>query len=626
MADNNNIPVSIDYTNRDFYSLRNDLVRRVQARLAANGKTWSGDNPTDFGLAMVESFAYVGDVVSYYIDRVANETNLITATQRDSLINIARSYGYFPAGYRQASLTLTASNPTANVITIPPYTQFSVSVISTVNQTKYVTELTFLTTSAATVPAADGGDGTVDFTAVHGEDISQRAINAADEMDVNDIAGELLGTSDGTAAQRFVLENTSVIDNTLSVYVHDGNYWNKWTEVKHLADYGPADVVYEVKTDENDYVTVIFGDGLSGAIPTINEPIKASYQIGGGLVGNIESGLPFLVKSVPSNSGVTLSELQALTISNITAGLGGEEPETNNSIRANAPLALRAMNRAVTLQDFSDLALAVPSTGKAKAYANTPNSIALYVGPQVSDISQDYFPGYNPAGTALTSSWLDIQNSVRSYISPKTQVGATLTVLPPVYVPVIVTIEFSVLPEFDAQILEQAIRSTIVYNFGYNYVNFNEVIYPEDIERRLSLINGLRSAKVINLYRDGGSPERAPLQPGIGELFVFKNDAVDVYQIGGLSSIVTSHGTLSPAFNSSTFDYVLTSYGSNSSFTVTPTRAVSGTTITVNGTVVSSGAASAAISTPVGETTIATVVATSADGTVSTTYTLRVTR
>ena len=85
-----------------------------------------------------------------------------------------------------------------------------------------------------------------------------------------------------------------------------------------------------------------------------------------------------------------------------------------------------------------------------------------------------------------------------------------------------------------------------------------------------------------------------------------------------LSGFTLSVGQLSPAFSSGTTSYSATVIAGNS-FTVTPTAA-SGT-ITVNGTTVSSGTASGAISLPAGISTI-TVAVTEPAGT--TTYTITV--
>jgi hypothetical protein len=115
MINNINAPISVDYTNRDYYSLREQLITRVNSQI----QEWTGQDPADFGLAMVESFAYVGDIVAYYIDRIANEGFLLTATQRQSLLDLAAIYGYTPSGFKNSFVTVKFINSSASNVVIP---------------------------------------------------------------------------------------------------------------------------------------------------------------------------------------------------------------------------------------------------------------------------------------------------------------------------------------------------------------------------------------------------------------------------------------------------------------------------------------------------------------------------
>ena len=115
------IPISVDYTGRDYYSLRETLIQRIQDRIPE----WTASDPADFGVALVEAFAYLGDLIAFYIDRVANESLIQTATQRDSILNIAKNYGYIPAGYRQATVDITFANSSDTAITIPAGTELN---------------------------------------------------------------------------------------------------------------------------------------------------------------------------------------------------------------------------------------------------------------------------------------------------------------------------------------------------------------------------------------------------------------------------------------------------------------------------------------------------------------------
>ena len=95
-------------------------------------------------------------------------------------------------------------------------------------------------------------------------------------------------------------------------------------------------------------------------------------------------------------------------------------------------------------------------------------------------------------------------------------------------------------------------------------------------------------------------------------------------EVATLSGLTLSTGTLSPTFAPATTSYTASVLNATTSITVTPTRTQADATITVNGTAVTSGSASSAISLNVGANTI-TVVGTAQNGTTAT-YTVTVTR
>jgi gliding motility-associated-like protein len=92
-----------------------------------------------------------------------------------------------------------------------------------------------------------------------------------------------------------------------------------------------------------------------------------------------------------------------------------------------------------------------------------------------------------------------------------------------------------------------------------------------------------------------------------------------------LALIHLSSGTLSPAFAAATTGYTASVANTISSITVKPTAVYSTTTITVNGTAVTSGTASSAIPLSPGPNTI-TLISTAQDGVTTMTYTVTVTR
>jgi hypothetical protein len=625
----NNLPQSIDYSSRDFYSIKNDLVARIQTRLTAAGKQWNGTDPGDFGLVMVEAFAHAADVAHYYIDRVANESYLDTAIERQSILNLAEMYGYIPAGYRQASIVLTFTNSsTTETALVPSGTQFYADVTNTNSSMQTIYRVTYTLQGDVEIPIAEDEStpGVATGLATHGINCDSLPGNAANPLDSTDIDGELLGYSNGTALQSFTLASNQVADNTLEVYVHSGTSFSLWTQVRHIADYNPNSPVYSVTADSDNYVTITFGDSVSGAIPTVNSAIKARYVIGGGEEGNLPGGRTFQIGYVPPASELTINDLSVVSVSNSASNpaAGGVDPETNDNIRQNAPLALRTMQRAVTLSDFAGLAISVDGVGKAVSYASSPSSINLYVSKSVSDESLDYYPGYDGTNTVIQQDWYDLSDSVTDYLSSRVQIGTSVTTFPPNYIPVHIDVEYEKFEGYTHAQIQAAIKYEVVFGYGYNYISFDEIIYPEQIEAKLLQIPGIKTARVVNLYRVGETEERGPLVPVQGELFVFTGEDAVVYPIASLSNLELSTGTLTPAFQPSVFSYRVTDVAT-STITITPTTWDETSVVVANSATVASGATSPSLSTPTGTTNL-TVAHTAADGTTKVTYTITVIR
>ena len=81
----------ISYTSRDFASIRNDLINYVKVYYP---DTYKDFNEASFGALMVDMVAYVGDILSYYVDYQTNESFIETAIERNNLIKIAKQMGY----------------------------------------------------------------------------------------------------------------------------------------------------------------------------------------------------------------------------------------------------------------------------------------------------------------------------------------------------------------------------------------------------------------------------------------------------------------------------------------------------------------------------------------------------
>ena len=82
---------AINFTTRDFDSIRRDLETYAQ-RYYPN--TYQDFSEASFGSLMLDTVAYVGDILSFYVDYQANESFLDSAIQYDNVIRLARQFGF----------------------------------------------------------------------------------------------------------------------------------------------------------------------------------------------------------------------------------------------------------------------------------------------------------------------------------------------------------------------------------------------------------------------------------------------------------------------------------------------------------------------------------------------------
>tara|TARA_R110000824_G_scaffold93073_4_gene225369 strand:+ start:2935 stop:4734 length:1800 start_codon:yes stop_codon:yes gene_type:complete len=96
--------VAINYTSRDFDTIKRDLTNYAKTYYP---NTYQDFSEAGFGSLMLDTVAYVGDILSFYVDYQANESYLSTASEYQNIIKLARQIGYklnvSPSSYGVAS-------------------------------------------------------------------------------------------------------------------------------------------------------------------------------------------------------------------------------------------------------------------------------------------------------------------------------------------------------------------------------------------------------------------------------------------------------------------------------------------------------------------------------------------
>ena len=81
----------IDYTSRDFDSIRRDLENYAKRYYPDNYKDF---NKASFGSLMLDTVSYIGDILSFYLDYQTNESFLETSIEYNNVVRLARQMGF----------------------------------------------------------------------------------------------------------------------------------------------------------------------------------------------------------------------------------------------------------------------------------------------------------------------------------------------------------------------------------------------------------------------------------------------------------------------------------------------------------------------------------------------------
>lgn len=452
---------TIDYTSRDFESLRADMVRLIRARLPQ----WE-PSPADFGLALVEAMAYAMDSVHYYLDRVANEAYLDTAVQRESLYSIAEMFNYRPKEASPAVVWLQFSNSTQSPVSIPAGTRCQATVLGASGSASVKN---FETVSSGNVPAIVGGEpGVTSLQALEGRTYTD----------------EILGVSTGFVRQRFILPRTSVLQDTISITTQIADSLDEWRQVGTLSGSSPTDRVYTVTRLTDGSSRVEFGNGFAGLIPPLHSTIRATYRVGGGSAGNVAIGtVKVIVDPV----------LYGVSVTNPAVAVGGTDTESIDSIRVNAARAFRSRGRAVTLGDFEGLAETITGVAKAKAVGNNASSVTIYIVPDYSGIREDDHPA-PPDDVMLTRA--------RELLETYSMAGVTISVFGPAWQHVYIRLSVYCTDTAVQADVEKEIRRRMWDLYGFDWVDFDGYVSAADIATALRDIDGVRYIEVDALSTD----------------------------------------------------------------------------------------------------------------------------
>lgn len=376
------ITEGVDYTSRDYSTIKQSLLDKLSQIMPE----YTDRSETDAGIVILELLASALDSLHYYNDRVANEMFLSSLELEENALKWCEILGYSPRSATSAEFMQTFVAPYTieeqEVIKLEPYVDEN-------GETKYtqifVTENKEIYSDKDTIIPKGTivkTEETIEKVAVYFETAEELVIpKGTKSANVRIVEGvsqtEVLGTSDGSKAQRFYIKYDSIVKDSIKVYVTNISEDNNgvvevWERVDDFFNSSSTDKHFRVVSWNNTTI-VIFGDGSNGCIPPKNAQISSDYRVGGGIQGNVE---PLTINTIVSQCDAveTYNAERAVVL--------GKDSETLSEIKVNAPRHNRTKWGAITLEDFADVVLTHFSEVKfAKAVRSSTNidDVDIYV-------------------------------------------------------------------------------------------------------------------------------------------------------------------------------------------------------------------------------------------------------
>ncbi len=359
------------------------------------------------------------------------------------------------------------------------------------------------------------------------------------------IRDERLGISDGTPGQTFQLQGTPVLgrrENECILVTPPGGLPQNWQEVSDFADSAGEDRHYTIDSLRG---TVQFGplirepDQLQkrsqirskiqqpapedtivqvrdtetqalehqyGGVPPRGSEIKmVAYRIGGGRLGNVQSGaLQFKKSEIPYVASVI----------NHKPAINGADAESLEQAVLKAPQILRTRDRAVTNEDFEVLAQRAGAGAVARVRCLPADSrsgagtVRLIIVPQANTDALAKGEGISPELFTLQPA---LRDQVLSYLDERRLLGVQVQLQEADFVGVSVQTEVALEPAYYNPLAQQEILLNLRVAL-YRYLNpltggldgkgwsFGRPVYTSDIVALLQKIPGVRYLGAVVLF------------------------------------------------------------------------------------------------------------------------------
>jgi len=313
----------LQVTDLDFDTIKNNLKNflRQQSEFTDYDFEGSGLN------ILLDILAYNTHYNAYYLNMVANESFMDTATTRDAVVSHAKTLNYIPHSITAPRATINVSVETATTVdgtaTIPRGFTFYSELVDNISY-NYVTIEDVTVSKTGTTYEFENIDiyeGQYTF-------YTQTYISASNPKSV------------------FTIPNPNIDIKTLKVSVTPvaGNTATQaYSLASDILDVTGSSAVYFLNEGLNGRYNINFGDGVIGAALLDGSTVTMTYLITSGAVSNKANGF---------SSSATIGGSSSITISVVSPAAGGSDRESVDSIKFSTTSQFATQNRLITFKDY----------------------------------------------------------------------------------------------------------------------------------------------------------------------------------------------------------------------------------------------------------------------------------
>jgi uncharacterized phage protein gp47/JayE len=442
----------IDYVTKDYDGFL-DMMKEMIPTLTPE---WTDTSDSDQGMVILQLLAYGLHTLGYYQDKAINENILHIAQTKKAILYLSKFLGYEMRKQTPSITTERFYKDDAHYdkrVVIPKGTQVS-------TDPQLGQQIIYETDEALVI---ESGETYGDVTVTQGETVTR----------------EFIGLGTGLEGQSFVLEHADVIEEDLQVITEENGRDYYWELVDNFIDSKPNDRHFITDTDEEDRTVVIFGNGIFGMKPLQETNIFSNYRFVGGTIGNVSSGLVnYLVDTIV---------LGVDSVENIEPATGGQDYEDLEHVRVMAPKVYRTGGKAVTPQDFEDLAENISGVSRAlcEETYNMDNDVNLYIA------TDDYTPA--------TSSLL---NKVKEELDKVRVMNANLNVMSCLYNTFNVDVTVYIHDNFVANDVKLEVEDSIREYLESSNFGLGAEIFVSKLVERGFFASGVRNVVINNPTTD----------------------------------------------------------------------------------------------------------------------------